>query len=73
MSVMAFGSEELDIGAVGDVMDDRGWCLDRQTQPAALHLMVSPTHARVADAFLEDLRHAVAHHATSRGVEARYS
>ncbi|MEE9608015.1 MAG: aminotransferase class V-fold PLP-dependent enzyme, partial [Myxococcota bacterium] len=73
MSVMAFGSEELDIGAVGDVMDDRGWHLDRQTQPAALHLMVSPAHARVADAFLEDLRHAVAHHATSRGVEARYS
>jgi hypothetical protein len=30
-------------------------------------------HARVADAFLEDLREAVAHHGRSKGVEARYS
>jgi hypothetical protein len=73
MSVMAFGSEEFDIMAVADVMDDRGWCLDRQTDPDALHLMVSPAHAKVVDAFLEDLRDAVHRHGPSRGVKARYS
>jgi sphinganine-1-phosphate aldolase len=73
MSVMAFGSEEIDIMAVADVMDDRGWCLDRQNDPDALHLMVSPAHAKVVDAFLEDLRDAVHHHGPSRGVKARYS
>ena len=73
MSVMAFGSEELDIMAVGDVMDDRGWCLDRQNGPDALHIMVSPEHARVADAFLGDLSAAVRDHGSSRGKEARYS
>jgi glutamate/tyrosine decarboxylase-like PLP-dependent enzyme len=73
MSVLAFGSEKIDIGAVGDVMDERGWHLDRQTGPDALHIMVSPEHARVADAFLTDLADAVAHHGRSRGVEARYS
>jgi sphinganine-1-phosphate aldolase len=73
MSVMAFGSDSIDIAAVGDAMDERGWHLDRQTGPDALHLMVSPAHARVADAFLADLRDAVAHHGESRGREARYS
>jgi glutamate/tyrosine decarboxylase-like PLP-dependent enzyme len=73
MSVMSFGSEKIEIAAVGDVMDERGWHLDRQTDPDALHLMVSPAHAKVADAFLEDLRYAVAHHGISKGKEARYS
>jgi glutamate/tyrosine decarboxylase-like PLP-dependent enzyme len=73
MSVMAFGSEELDVSAVGDAMDDRGWHLDRQKGPDALHLMVSPAHAAVADRFLSDLREAVARRGKSRGVEARYS
>ena len=73
MSVMAFGSRELDIMSVGDAMDDRGWCLDRQKDPSALHLMVSPEHAKVADAFLDDLRSAVVGHGPSRGLETRYS
>ena len=72
-SLMAFGSDAVDIGAVGDVMDDRGWCLDRQKGPDALHVMVSPRHLQVADPFLADLREAVASHGESRGVEARYS
>jgi len=73
MSVMSFGSEKIDIAAVGDAMDERGWHLDRQNDPAALHMMVSPTHAKVADAFLADMREAVAHHGTSKGVLASYS
>jgi glutamate/tyrosine decarboxylase-like PLP-dependent enzyme len=73
MSVFAFTSDELDIGAICDVMDDRGWNLDRQTPPDALHMMLSPKHGSVADRFIEDLREAVKHHGASRGVEARYS
>jgi len=73
MSVMSFGSEKHDVMANGDVMDDRGWHLDRQHAPDALHFMVSPEHAEVADAFLADLREAVAAHGESRGKDARYS
>jgi len=73
MSVMSFGSRQIDISAVGDVMDERGWHLDRQTDPEALHMMVSPAHAKVIDPFLADLRGAVTHHGASKGVEARYS
>ncbi|MDZ7676490.1 MAG: aminotransferase class V-fold PLP-dependent enzyme [Acidimicrobiales bacterium] len=62
--------EDLDIGAIGDVMDDRGWHLDRQQ--GGLHLMLWPYHANVAEQFLADLREAVAEHGESRGVEASY-
>jgi len=72
-SLVAFGSDELDIMAIGDVMDDHGWHLDRQENPSALHMMVSPEHERIADQFLEDLKNAVDNHGASRGVEARYS
>ena len=75
-TLFAFGAETgsgLDLFAVGDVMDERGWCLDRQTDPDALHLMVSPEHDRIVDDFLRDLRSAVLHHGPSKGVQARYS
>lgn len=70
LSVFEFGSDIHDIGAVGDVMDDRGWHLDRQQ--GGLHVMVSPGHAPVADRFVADLADAVAHHGPSRGKEATY-
>ena len=73
MSVFAFGSRQVDIMAVGDAMDDRVWCLDRQQNPDALHLMVSPEHAKVVDAFLADLATAARDHGPSRGTEPRYS
>ena len=73
MSVFAFGADGLDVMAVGDGMDDRGWHLDRQNEPDALHLMVSPIHDRVVDGFVADLRAAVEGAGVSRGVEARYS
>jgi glutamate/tyrosine decarboxylase-like PLP-dependent enzyme len=70
LSLFEFGSDTLDIAAVADVMDDRGWHLDRQQ--GGLHLMVSPYHARMVDDFLADLASAVDAHGTSRGVEAGY-
>jgi hypothetical protein len=54
-------------------MDDKGWNLNRNTDPPGLHMMLSPAHAAVADQLLDDLRDAVAHHGPSRGVRARYA
>lgn len=75
MSLFEFGADPaadrpVDIAAVGDVMDDRGWNLDRQQ--GGLHLMVSPYHARIVDQFLADLADAAADHGESRGVAATY-
>ena len=58
-SVFAFASDEVDIYAVGDALDQRGWHMDRQIKPASLHLMITPVHAGLEDRFLEDLAAAV--------------
>ncbi|HEY3724816.1 MAG TPA: aminotransferase class V-fold PLP-dependent enzyme [Acidimicrobiia bacterium] len=71
--VLALRSDGLDLSAVADVMDDKGWNLNRNTEPPGLHLMLSPAHGAVVDQLVADLEDAVAHHGDSRGVEARYS
>ena len=71
--VLALRSDSIDLYAVGDVMDDRGWNLNRNTDPHGLHLMLSPAHANVVDDLVADLRDAVSQHGESRGKEARYS
>jgi sphinganine-1-phosphate aldolase len=70
VGVMEVASDEHDLAAVNDVMEARGWHLDRQQ--GGLHLMLSPGHLAAAEEFLADLAAAVAHHGTSLGVEARY-
>jgi glutamate/tyrosine decarboxylase-like PLP-dependent enzyme len=61
-SIFSFGSAEkgLDIFAVGDQMEKRGWHVDRLQKPEALHAMVTPRHGAVADAYLDDLAASVA-------------
>jgi glutamate/tyrosine decarboxylase-like PLP-dependent enzyme len=71
--VLSFRSDTIDLYAVADVMSDRRWSLNRNTEPRSLHLMLSPAHAPAADELISDLRDAVGHHGRSRGVRARYS
>ncbi len=60
MSVFAFTSDKIDVYALAEEMEAKGWHIDRQQLPPSLHLMVTPAHARIADRFLEDLRASVA-------------
>ena len=71
--VLAMRSDTMDLYAVADVMDERGWHLNRNTDPYGLHLMLSPAHRDVVDALLADLRFAVSNHGPSKGVSARYA
>jgi glutamate/tyrosine decarboxylase-like PLP-dependent enzyme len=73
MSVFAFTSDAADPFALADRLEERGWCADRQKGPDALHLMLSPRHADVADEFVADLRWAAATAGTRKSSEARYS
>ncbi len=59
MTVVAVGSDDQDIFAVGDALTARGWHFDRQDGPPSLHLMASPRHALNVDEFIADLRTAV--------------
>ncbi len=55
MSVFAFTSDSLDVYAVADAMDARGWNMDRQQKPPSLHIMVTPAHQGIVPQFLSDL------------------
>lgn len=52
-------SRRLDIFAVGDRMEARGWHIDRVQNPDGLHAMVTMRHAEVVDEYLADLKAAV--------------
>ena len=71
--VLAMRSDTIDLYGVGDVLDDRGWHVNRNVEPKGLHVMLSPAHASVVDDLVRDLTDAVAHHGESRGKEARYA
>ncbi len=71
--VLSFEGDGIDAYAVGDVMDDKGWHLNRNTDPRSLHVMVSPAHAARLDDLLADLADAAAHHGDARQKQARYS
>ncbi|MDR2646809.1 MAG: aspartate aminotransferase family protein [Oscillospiraceae bacterium] len=58
--IFAFASDILNVHALADALERKGWVIDQQVNPANLHFMVTPAHADVADDFLNDLRDAVA-------------
>ncbi len=60
-SVFAYHStsHKVNIFAVGDQMEERGWLVDRLQRPAALHAMVTPLHERIIDEFIADLKQSV--------------
>jgi glutamate/tyrosine decarboxylase-like PLP-dependent enzyme len=72
MSVVALGSHDHEILAIGDKLNERGWHFDRQERPDAIHLMASARHALVVDQFLEDLRWAIANAPAKSSKAATY-
>jgi len=65
MSIFSFTSDSVDIYAVADAMDARGWNMDRQQMPPKLHLVVTPAHQEVVGQFLADLEAAAQSVATT--------
>jgi sphinganine-1-phosphate aldolase len=56
IGVFSFGSDTLNVYELGDAMDARGWKMDRQQGPPALHCMLTPSHERIVEPLLADLR-----------------
>ena len=56
MSVFTFASDAINVYALGDRMEERGWHLDRQQLPPSLHMMVTPAHEAIVEPFLADLK-----------------
>lgn len=49
----------LDVYAIADRLEARGWTVDRQHRPASIHLTVTANHAPIVDTYLADLAAAV--------------
>jgi len=77
MSVFAYGSDTLDIYAVGDGLTELDWYVNRQSTPPSIHLKVDPSQVAVVDAYLGDLARVVKRVATqkltSKGAPVRYA
>jgi glutamate/tyrosine decarboxylase-like PLP-dependent enzyme len=60
--LLAYGSAtpQVNIFAVGDQLDARGWLVNRLQFPDGLHAMITAQHLPVVDEYLFDLRQAVA-------------
>ncbi len=60
-SLFAYKSTDPTVNAfaIGDVMEEKGWHIDRLQFPDALHAMVTAPHEKVVDQYLADLREAV--------------
>lgn len=60
MTCLAIGAKGIDVYVLADLMQARGWHLDRQQTPPSLHLTLSPAHDAVADQLVADLRECAA-------------
>ncbi len=77
MCIFAFGSRELDIYAVADGLEDRGWNISRGRDPESIHVMVYNVDVEPsAGEYLQDLEEVVTAvrrgGLVGRGREARY-
>ena len=56
MSIFAFDSPEVNVYALADNMESKGWNLNRQQNPPSLHMMITPAHAPHIETIIGDLR-----------------
>jgi sphinganine-1-phosphate aldolase len=61
MTIVCWGARDgaVDVYAVADRMEARGWTIDRQQRPPSVHLTVTANHAAIVEPYLADLRASV--------------
>ncbi|KAL9349577.1 hypothetical protein Peur_056832 [Populus x canadensis] len=59
MTIVAFGSNDLDIFEVNDIMSSKGWHLNALQRPNSIHICITLQHAPVVEDFLRDLKESV--------------
>jgi sphinganine-1-phosphate aldolase len=55
LSVISYGSDEVDIAAVGDLLAERDWYVSRIARPRGLHQTINLAHEAIVDEYLVDL------------------
>ncbi len=61
MSLLAIESEDYDIFHIADLLEEKGWHLDRQQLPDSIHMTISWGNLKIIDAFIRDLQDVMSH------------
>jgi sphinganine-1-phosphate aldolase len=59
LSILSYGSAQLDIAQVADRLSTRGWFVGRLVEPPGIHLMLNLTHEPIVGEYLGDLEWAL--------------
>lgn len=59
MTIVAFGSNVVDIFEVNDIMSSKGWHMNALQRPNSIHICITLQHVPVVEDFLQDLRESV--------------
>ncbi|XP_041011914.1 sphingosine-1-phosphate lyase isoform X1 [Juglans microcarpa x Juglans regia] len=59
MTIVAFGSDVVDIFEINDVMSSKGWHLNALQRPNSIHICVTLQHEPIVEDFLRDLTESV--------------
>ncbi|XP_019617988.1 PREDICTED: sphingosine-1-phosphate lyase-like [Branchiostoma belcheri] len=55
MTAFAIGSRGVNILALADEMESKGWRMERTQNPNGIHCSIMPSHTKVREKFIEDL------------------
>ncbi|KAJ9709890.1 hypothetical protein PVL29_001394 [Vitis rotundifolia] len=59
MTIVAFGSNVVDIFEVNDILSSKGWHLNALQRPNSIHICVTLQHVTILEDFLKDLKESV--------------
>jgi len=59
--IFSFSSTDksINIYAIADYLEEKGWHTDRQQKPESIHVMITTAHQNVAEKYLQDLKDAI--------------
>jgi sphinganine-1-phosphate aldolase len=55
-TLLAYETLGVNMHVVADLLEKRGWFVDRQMNPDCIHLTITPAHAPIVDRYLGDLK-----------------
>lgn len=60
-TLFAYRSDEVNTHVIADLMETRGWFIDRQMNPDSIHLTITPANTGSCERYLADLKECTAH------------
>jgi sphinganine-1-phosphate aldolase len=54
-TIVSYAAVGMDVYAIADQLEKRGWSIDRQHRPSSIHLTVTANHAPIVEQYLADL------------------